>query len=80
MSATIMFTGVEARITDYVWYCDVAEVKMTLDTFLDQNGPSGGDPQPDITVAKAVKAAFPEMTKIVKTEERRRLIEDGVAI
>ena len=58
MSATIQWAGVEATIDGYEWVCEDEDVLALLNGFLDEEGPSGGDPEPDLHVAERVVQAW----------------------
>lgn len=54
MSATIKVLKKNYTITDYKWSGPNKTVVKMLDSFLDPDGPSGSDPNPDTTAAQAV--------------------------
>lgn len=54
MSATIKVLNKEYTITDYKWSGPNKMVVRMLNSFLDPDGPSGSDPNPDATAARAV--------------------------
>lgn len=53
MSAIIKVEGVKATIDDYKWTSKNEELQDFLNSLLDPNGPSGGDPNPDLHAAQA---------------------------
>lgn len=53
MSATIQVNGTKATITDYQWTSSDEDLMKTLNALLDPRGPSGADPNPDLTAAQA---------------------------
>ncbi len=54
MSATIKVLNKKYTIEDYKWSGPDKIVVNMLNSFLDPDGPSGSDPNPDATAAQAV--------------------------
>lgn len=54
MSATIEVLGKKYTIEDYKWTGPDKTTVSMLNSFLDLDGPSGSDPNPDATAAQAV--------------------------
>jgi hypothetical protein len=52
MPATIQIGPFRATITDYRWSSDTPELLALLNVLLDPTGPSGSDPNPDLTAAQ----------------------------
>lgn len=52
MTATIALGQLQATITDYHWTSASPEFSGLLNAMLDKTGPSGADPDPDLTAAK----------------------------
>jgi len=58
MTATIFILGKKATITDYEWRADNPAVANLLNSLLDPAGPSGADPNPDLTTAQEIAIRF----------------------
>lgn len=52
MSATIQIGPFEATIDGWEWTCEDDTLQRLLNTMLDPYGPSGADPNPDLTAAQ----------------------------
>ena len=60
----VKIAGIAARINEYVWTSDNKDLEKLLNSMLDPEGPSGGDPNPDYTAAmQAVEALGGKITK-----------------
>lgn len=53
MPATIRIGSNEATITDFQWTSSNKSLEALLNAYLDTSGPSGSDPNPDLTAAQA---------------------------
>lgn len=58
MSATIRIGDVEAQVDAWVWTSEEASLAAMLNAALPPFGPSGGDPNPDLTLAQQVAEAL----------------------
>lgn len=70
MSATIEILSKKYTIDSYKWSGPNKEVVNMLNSFLDLNGPSGSDPNPDATAAQNVvdELAIAEMVHFDKLD------------
>lgn len=70
MSATIKIMNENYIITDYKWSGPDKVVVDMLNSFIDPEGPSGADPNPDATAAQNVvdKLAIAEMVRFDKLD------------
>ncbi len=69
MPATIRIGDTEATIDGYRWTCEDTTLERLLNLMLDPFGPSGADPNPDVTAAR--RAAVRLGGEVIR--------EDGVA-
>jgi len=53
MAVTVRIARAETSIEDYVWTSKEASLAGLLNAMLDPLGPSGADPNPDLTAAQA---------------------------
>ena len=56
MAATVRIGASEATIDGYVWTCEDKTLERLLNLMLDPFGPSGADPNPDVTAAHRTAA------------------------
>jgi hypothetical protein len=56
MAATIRIGDTEATIDGYEWSSDDKTLEKLLNLMLDPFGPSGADPNPDVTAARRIAA------------------------
>lgn len=70
MSATIKIMNKNYTITDYKWSGQDEVVVAMLSSFIDPDGPSGADPNPDATAAQNVvdELAIAEMVRFDKLD------------
>lgn len=54
----VSFSGITAVIEDHVWRCEDSSLLRLLETTISPDGPSGADPNPDLTVAQAAVSAY----------------------
>ena len=52
MTAIISLLGMKATIQAYEWVAEEERLKSLLNSLLDPFGPSGADPNPDLTAAQ----------------------------
>jgi hypothetical protein len=56
VAATIRIGDTEATIDGYRWICEDKTLERLLNLMLDPFGPSGADPNPDVTAARRIAA------------------------
>jgi hypothetical protein len=55
MGVLVELGGILAAFEEGEWKCDDPSTKAVLDTLVDPEGPSGADPDPDMTMAEKAK-------------------------
>lgn len=69
MTAKVRIGANTATVEDYRWTSDSAGLERSLNAMLDPSGPSGADPNPDLTAAqKAVKRLGGGIVEFDETE------------
>lgn len=70
MPATIDIHGIEATVTDGVWSCPQPSIQRLLQAMRDPDGPSGADPNPDLTLAReAAEGLGGTVTELQQSEQ-----------